>query len=192
MAQLDDLLSRIPMASIARRLGVDEATARQAVEAAVPTLLGGMRANADHPAGAASLTDALADHGQLLDQDVDMDHVDTAEGDKIVHNVFGDNTDQVVHALGTAPETGEKVNENLVAKVMPMLAPIVLAYLAKQMGKKMGGGQAGGLGDVLGGLLGRGGQAGGGLGGMLGGLLGGAQSGGLGSVLGGLFGGGKR
>jgi hypothetical protein len=174
MPQLYDLLSRIPMASIARRLGVDEATARQAVEAAVPTLLGGMRANADHPAGAASLTNALADHGQLLDREVDMDRVDTAEGDKTVHNVFGDNTDQVAHTLGAAPETGAKVNENLIAKVMPMLAPIVLAYLAKQMGRKMGGGQAGGLGDVLGGLLGRGGQRGG-LGGLLGGLLGGGK-----------------
>lgn len=191
MAQLDDLLSRIPMASIARRLGVDETTARQAVEAAVPTLLGGMRANADHPAGAASLTNALADHGQLLDRDVDMDRVDTAEGNKIVRNVFGDNTDEVVHTLGAAPETGAKVDKNLVAKVMPMLAPIVLAYLAKQMGKKSGGGQAGGLGDMLSGLLGQGGQ-GGGLGGMLGGLLGSGQGGGLGSILSGLLGGGKR
>lgn len=200
MASIDELLTHVPMSAIAQRLGVDEATARSAAQAAVPTLLGGMHANlAQTEGGEESMSKDLTGHAQLLDHDVTMDAVDAADGDKIVHNLFGDNTEQVAHALGSAPETGPAVNDRLIANVLPMLAPIVMAYVAKQMAGRLGGkasgggteqaaGGGGGLGDLLGGLLG-GNKAGGGLGEMLGGLLGGGKAGGLGSMLGGLLGG---
>jgi len=117
-----------------------------------------MAANAEDPAGAASPTEALGQH-------VD----DAADGEKIVHHVFGDNEGAVVNQLGGG----------LVAKVLPLLAPVVMGFLAKSvLGKGGGGGDAararpGGLGDVLGGLLGAGKGGGlGGLGDVLGGLLG--------------------
>ncbi|ABG96655.1 conserved hypothetical protein [Rhodococcus jostii RHA1] len=195
MASIDDLLSQIPINQIARQLGVDEATAETAVKSALPTLVGGLGANAEDPNGAASLQSALHDHSgtTLLDGGIDIDQVDTADGDKIVSNIFGGERDRVASTLGGVGGSG--VGSDLMKQLLPILAPIVLAYIAKQVTgggssapQTQGSGQAGGgLGDVLGGLLGGSGGSGG-LGGVLGGLLGK----GAGDVLGGLLGGGKK
>ena len=205
MASIDDLLSQIPINQIARQLGVDEATAETAVKSALPTLVGGLGANAEDPGGAASLQSALHDHSDttLLDGGIDIDQVDTDDGDKIVSNIFGGERDRVANTLGgvgsgTGAGSGTGVGSDLMKQLLPILAPIVLAYIAKQVTggsgsapQTQGAGQAGGgLGDVLGGLLGGGGS--GGLGGVLGGLLGKGVGGGLGDVLGGLLGGGKK
>ncbi|MFF3227662.1 DUF937 domain-containing protein [Nocardia suismassiliense] len=195
MTSFDDLLAQVPIAQIAAKLGVDENTATTAVQAALPTLLGGLQANATQPEGAASLVGALDNHGGLVEGagQVDIDQVDVADGSKIVENVFGDEKNTVISALGATEGTG---GNDLIAKLMPILAPIVLAYLAKQL--TGGGGNAapqtqpqagnGGIGDVLGGLLG-GSSKSGGIGGAIGEALAKNAGGALGNVLGGLFGG---
>jgi hypothetical protein len=196
MAAYDDIIANIPISDLARRLGVDETTARQAVDEALPALLGGMGANAQDPAGAASLERAVQQHpARLFEGGVDLDEVDEQDGDKIVHNVFGANTDQVVQKLGSTDSGG---GQGIIQKLLPILAPIVLSFLASQFAKRKQGGGAdsaqgdaptgGGIGDILGGLLGGGGgtSAPGGAGG------GGGMLGGLGDLLGGLLGGGKR
>lgn len=195
MTSFDDLLSQVPIAQIADQLGVDQATATTAVQAALPTLLGGLQVNAAEPQGAASLLGALDNHGGLVEGDgaVDLGQVDVGDGEKIVDNVFGDEKNTVISALGASGGTG---GNDLIGKLLPILAPIVLAYLAKQL---TGGGAAapapqqtqasgGGLGDLLGGLLG-GSSNSGGLGGMIGDALSKNAGGALGSVLGGLLGG---
>ena len=185
MSASDEIVSQIPMASLAAKLGVDEKTAEEAVRQALPALVGGMQANAQDPQGAASLSRALGKHnGRLVDGGVDLADVDPAQGQKIVSHVFGPNEDQVVSRLGSS--TG--VDKGLVAKLLPLLAPIVMSWLAKKFsggsiaggGVKTGPGAPGGLDDLLGGLLG-------GKGGSKGGL-----GGGLGDLLGGLLGGGRR
>ena len=181
MTDINDLLSQIPMDQLARQLGVDEKTAEQATRQALPALIGGMQANAQDPAGAASLSRAVGDHdASLLEGGIDLGQIDTGDGDKIVSNVFGGNRDQVVKRLAG----GGDGDSGLIGKLLPMLAPLVMAYLAKQF-QGGGGAQAspadgadgGGLGDLLGGLLGG---------------AGGGQAGGLGDLLGGLLGAGKR
>jgi hypothetical protein len=211
MAAIDELIADLPIGDIAERLGVDETTARKAVDDALPALLAGMGANATDPAGAASLERAVTKHDpKLVEGGVNLADVDEADGEKIVRNVFGGNTEQVVNALDTK-ESKEGMGGNLIGQLLPILAPIVMAFLAKQFSKKQESSDAapaessggGGIGDVLGGLLGSGGTSGGaggsggGLGDLLGGLLGGGGSsggsgGGLGDLLGGLLGGGKR
>ena len=198
MAAYDDIIANIPISDLAKRLGVDETTARQAVDEALPALLGGMGANAQDPAGAASLERAVQQHpARLFEGGVNLDEVDEQDGDKIVHNVFGANTDQVVQKLGSTDSGG---GQGIIQKLLPILAPIVLSFLASQLAKRQQGGSAdsaqadaptgggGGIGDILGGLLGGGGgtSAAGGAGG------GGGMLGGLGDLLGGLLGGGKR
>jgi hypothetical protein len=188
MSELDDLLSQIPMDQLAQQLGVDEQTAERAARQALPALLAGMNANAQDPAGAAALANALGQHDDaLLDGGVSLDQVDTNDGDKIVGNVFGDSRDQVVTRLGGGGGLGGSSGiaggdmSGLVAKLLPILAPIVMSFLAKQFLKgghagAPGSSSGGGLGDLLGGLLGGGGQGGqGGLGDLLGGLLGGGR-----------------
>lgn len=189
MSDLNDLFAQLPIDKIAAMLGVDEQTAKEAVSAAVPALVGGMEANAQDEAGAASLQQALSQHEDRIGEGlIDLDGIDTDDGDKIVGHVFGDNRDQVAQQLGGMSGA---LSSGLIRKLLPMLAPIVMGYIAKRMrGGGGGGGQAqaqaggGGLGDILGGLL-RGGGGGGGGGGMLGG-------GGILDMLGGLLGGGRR
>ena len=204
MASFDDLFSQIPIAQIAQQLGVDESTATDAVKTALPTLVGGLQANAADADGAASLENALGQHGSLLDGGVDVNQIDAADGAKIVSNIFGGAQNEVVSALGnTVGDTAGSAGSQLIKQLLPILAPIVLAYLAKQL---TGGNNAtpaqpaqqqssgGAIGDILGGLLrsATSNSSAGGLGGVLGGLLGGNAGGALGDVLGGLLGGGKR
>jgi hypothetical protein len=189
---LDEIAGQLPIDDIAARLGVDRETAQHAVELALPTLVGGMQANAQDPAASRSLAGALGQHdNSLLDAvlgDQGLDAVDTDDGDQIVRHVFGGKSDQVLSQLGSTSGVGG----GLVAKLLPMLAPIVMSYLAKQL---FGGGRAaaagrqdggtdggGGLADILGQVLGGGG------------LRGAGSAGGidLGSILGGLLGAGRR
>lgn len=183
MSQLDELFASIPIQDLAQQLGAGEAETEQAVRQALPALVGGLRLNAQEPAGEESLASALADHSGsgLGEGRLQLNQVDTADGQKILGHVFGDQTDAVAHRLGGQRGSG------LVQKLLPILAPIVLAWLSK----KLGGGAAAG------------GSAGGGLGGaledLLGGILGGARqksagsSGGLGldDLLGSILGGGR-
>ena len=179
MSSIDELVSQIPIGQVASQLGVDEAQAEQAVRYALPALVSGMAANAEDPAGAASLNEALGQHiDDAADGGVDIGQVDTTDGEKIVHHVFGDNEGAVVNQLGGLGGLGG----DLFAKLLPLLAPLVMGFLAKSVLGKGGSGNdtasagPGGLGDVLGGLLG-GGEGGGlgGLGDVLGGLLGGGR-----------------
>jgi hypothetical protein len=191
---VDDILSRIPLADLAARLGVDEGTAEEATRQALPALLGGIQANTADPGGAASFASAVRQHdNDLVEGGVNLDDVDESDGSQIVRHVFGDQRGQVVQQLGTTG--GASTNSDLMGKLLPILAPIVMAYLAKRLGGgAAAGGQSGGLGDLLGSVLGgmsgqqggqqQGGQQQGGLGDVLGGPLG--------DLLGGLLGGGRR
>ncbi len=203
MSAVEEILSQIPMRQLAGQLGVDQETAEQASRQALPALLGGIQANTDDPGGASSFAQAVDQHdGALVEGGVDLDQVDTDDGDKIVSHVFGPNRDQVVDKLGAVGGVG---GQDLIAKLLPILAPIVMAWLSKKLagagaGPGTGAGAPGAsaadnpMGDLLGGILGSvlgGGAAGragtGGLGGALGG-----SGGGLGDLLGGLLGGGRR
>jgi len=176
MSDLDGLLKQIPIDQIAAKLGVPHDVAEDAVAKVLPTIVAGLSANSKDKAGAASLEKALAKHEGRAASTVDQ--IDTDDGEKIVHNVFGSNKDKVVSAVSKTA----KADESVIAKILPIVAPIVLSWLASQfLNKKKtdaaGSGQ-GALGDLLGGLLGgaSGGKGGGDvLGGLLGGLLGGGK-----------------
>ncbi|MGK9147544.1 DUF937 domain-containing protein [Plantibacter flavus] len=194
MTSLDDILGTLPIGDIAKKLGVDSATAEAAVKQALPALVGGLAANAND-GGADSITKAVEKHGSsLVDGGVSLDDVDTDDGEKIVNNVFGAKKPEVVAALSSSKPAAAAggISPELIGKVLPILAPIVLSFLAKQFTPKTTGEpteskptapSGGGIGDLLGGLLGGGSGSGSGGGGGLGDLLGG---------LGGLLGGGKR
>jgi hypothetical protein len=213
MDPADEILSQIPMSQLAQQLGVDEATAEEAVRSAVPALLGGMAANAQDPGGAASLENALSQHTSNPLEGLGIEGIDTKDGEAIVGNVFGDNTDQVVNKLG-----GQSGGKSLMQQLLPILAPIVLSMLAGKFMKGQAGGPAtapaggeapaggpmpsggsgtGGLEDLLGSATAAGGSGGasGGIGDLLGGLLGGSSGGSTGGIedlLGGLLGGGTK
>jgi hypothetical protein len=179
MTDMNALMDQIPVADIARQLGIDDDTAEAAVKQVLPGLVGGLQANAD-AGGGASLEKALDSHSSR--QIRSLADIDTDDGQKIVRNVFGDNTGQVAAKLAdNEPKTN--VTADIIQKVLPIVAPIVLSFLANQfLGSKKSGSSTssggGDLGSILGGLLGGGSGASGGgdvLGGLLGGLLGGGK-----------------
>ncbi|GAB3693403.1 DUF937 domain-containing protein [Corynebacterium nasicanis] len=180
---INDLLSKLPIDSIAARLGEDPATVREAAAQVLPALLAGMGANAQDPAGRESLATALDAHNpDLVEGEVNVDDIDTQDGAKIAHHVFGKQEDQVAQQLG-----GLVGGTSLVRALLPILAPIAMSWLAGRL-------QQGGAGNTKAQAPSRGGL----LEQILGQVLGGGQSkapsagGVLGEILGGLLGGGRR
>lgn len=190
MSATDEILSQVSMSRLAERLGTDEATARRAAEAALPTLVAGLTGEANDPARSTQLAGAARrDHDPaLLAADDPVAEVDEGDGDKIVDHVLGQRRPQVESQLqGFLGDS----SGSLVSRVLPLLAPLVMSWLS---GKMTGGGRSsgGGLGDVLGGILGGdtsgGASSGGGLGDILGGMFGGGSEGSSGGGLGGILG----
>lgn len=198
MNAVSDILRQVPMDQLARQLGTDEATAESAARQAVASLMGGMQNNASDDRGAQSLAGALQDHSSspfITRDKVDLDEVDTDEGEKIVGHVLGDEQRQL-QALSSGGGGG-LLNSPQARQLLKTLAPIVLAYLAGQV-------TSGKYGNVLGDILGGGDQGtqqpqeGGGIGDILGDVLGGGSSrqrtgsgGVLGGILGSILGGGR-
>ena len=209
MAAIDDILQSLPIDQLAQQVGADPQEVQQAARSALPALLGGLQANAQEPAGASSIVEALGQHDDgLLDGGVDLGQVDEGDGQRIASHIFGPNEDQVYSALG-----GTGAGGGLVRRLIPILAPIVLSYLATRVLKGGGGGLGGGTSaqaPLPGDQGAQGGQAGpGSLDSMLRDVLGGALGGGTAAqtpapqqtqqsggsildVLGGLLGGGRR
>lgn len=213
MAAVDDILRNLPIDQLAQQVGAQPQEVEQAVQQALPALLGGLQVNAQDPAGADSIIHALGDHqDDLVAGGVDLRRIDTNDGEKIASNIFGSNEPQVYSALGGG------AGGALVKRLIPILAPIVLSYISKKVLGGAGGGTTAGAAPGGGGvpsggegaLPGRGtaqaGPAGGGaldsiLRDVLGSAVGGGttqqqappQSGGsIIDILGGLLGGGRR
>lgn len=197
MSELSSLINAVPIEAIAERFGVSPIEARKAVEAALPSLFGGMEANSRDPHGEESLARALNDHAEsnLLEDDVDPDQIDVEDGEKITAHVFGEQKDAVAMQAAAAAGT----EKSLLEKVLPFVAPLAMAWLAKRFSERQHQAPAprtesapadvqptsqeaeqtgGGLGDLLGGILGGGDGKNAGLDdllGQLGGLLGGGR-----------------
>lgn len=183
MSDFEGLLEQIPVGDIAKQLGVPESVAEAAVKQAIPAIIGGMAANAKDTDGAKSLEKALAHHTSKSGKKVAVKDIDTADGEKIVNNVFGAKKNDVVAAV--ASSGGGDATKELIAKLLPIIAPIVIAFVAKQF--------LGGKEEAPAASTKTESSSGGGIGDLLGGLLGSSQGQEIvGSVLGGLLGGGKK
>ena len=95
MSAVSDIKSQLDLAQVAQLLGTDEATAGQAVDQALESLVGTMDANVGDPDQALGLTRALGDHVDAASE-VDLAQVDTADGEKIVGHVFSNDQIQAL------------------------------------------------------------------------------------------------
>ncbi|MES2170647.1 MAG: DUF937 domain-containing protein [Actinomycetota bacterium] len=182
MADYSDLLKQIPVADIAKQVGVSPDVASEAINQILPTLVSGMSANAKTPEGAASLEKALTSHtGKKI---TSVSDVDTADGEKIVKNVFGSNKEAVEKAVASNTKS-PNATQQIIAQILPIVAPIVIAWIASQFlggaststtstSKSNSSSTAGGIGGLLGGLLSNP-ETQSAIGGVLGGLLGGGK-----------------
>lgn len=184
MSEIDDVLANLPLDDLASRLGSSPAEVEEATRVALPALLGGLGANAQDPAGAGSIAQALGQHSPgLIDGGVNLDEVDATDGDAITGHIFGGQREELVSRLGGV---SGGANSDLMRRLLPILAPIVLSYLARQLGGRSGGSapSGGAVQDVLGSILGGMTKGAGGSGGSAGSILT--------DILGGVLGGGRR
>jgi hypothetical protein len=169
MFSLQDLLGQTQgdqaVDQISQQVGAEPSLVNTAIQAALPSILGGLANNASTPQGAESLDNALAnDHdGSLLDNlgslggmifDQQTPTPRQADAGGILGHILG--TDQGPVAQEASQKSGLPVGQ--VAQILMMLAPIVMAYLGRQKQEQNVG--ADGLGGLIGGILG-GGQSGG-------------------------------
>jgi hypothetical protein len=157
---------------ISQRLGIDQAAAQQAVQAAVPMVVGGMAGAAQEPDGARAVQAAVDTHaasGGMLGQ-----LADASGAGGLLGQLLGQHKPAVQQGVQQASGLDGAQAQQLIA----MLGPIVMRAIAQR--QPSGQQQAGGQG--LGGLLKEAAQAaassGGGsseLSGVLGKVFGGAQ-----------------
>jgi hypothetical protein len=183
MGQLDQ--QRID--AIAGQLGTDPDQARNAIEHALPLIVGGLSQNASTPQGAQDLHDALGAHagtdiGSLLGGLLGGGGAGSnmgGMGSTILSHIFGNNQSNAAQGLGQATGLGSQNS----AQLMAILAPLVLSALSNMSQRH--GLDPNGVGGVLSQDVQRTQQSGGGISDMLNGVLGSGQSNGPG--LGGLM-----
>lgn len=173
---MSDLTSRVfeqldqsHIESIASQLGVDPAQASNAVQQALPLLMGGLARNASSPQGASALHSALErDHagvdiggllgsvlgggsgggiGEVLGSVLGGGNADSAGagiGGAILGHIFGGRREQAARGLGQTSGLGNQG----AAQLLAMLAPLVMAALGNMTRKQ--GLDANGLSGILG------------------------------------------
>ncbi|WP_309716113.1 DUF937 domain-containing protein [Armatimonas sp.] len=128
---------------IAEQLGVDESTAQNGIQAALPILLGAMARNAQNEDGAQSLHTALDNHdGSILDNlGGAISGFQGGPGAAILGHVLGGQTNQISNVVG------QSLGGANGGALLQMLAPIVLGYLGQQ--KQQQGLDVAGLAGML-------------------------------------------
>ena len=175
--------------AIAGQLGTDPDQARNAIEHALPLIVGGLSQNASTPQGAQDLHDALGAHagtdfGSLLGGLLGGGGSGAGSnmggmGGAILSHIFGNNQSNATQGLGQATGLGSQNS----AQLMAILAPLVLSALSNMSQRH--GLDPNGVGGVLNQDVQRTQQSGGGISDMLNSVLGSGQSNGPG--LGGLM-----
>ncbi len=137
------------ISQISEAIGEDQATTQQAVNAAVPMLMGGMAAHAASPQGATSIDAAASEHAGLLDNlggiggvlgglggmmqgggsssSGGLGGILSGAGGGILGNILGSNHSDVQDGVSQA----SGIDRAKAAKVLMILAPIVLGAIAR-------------------------------------------------------------
>jgi hypothetical protein len=171
MSLLDMLQQRLggnAVQQISQQLGTDHGTTESAIAAALPMLVGALARNAQDPAQAGALSNALSrDHdGSVLDDVAGyLGRGDTRDGAGILGHVLGARQETVQTGLGQAAG----LDPSKAGMLLSMLAPLVMGALGKAQREK--GLDTGGLAGMLGGEQQRATDAAPGVMGMLGSLL---------------------
>jgi len=115
---------------ISKQIGADESTTGNAIQAALPFIIGALARNASNPQGADSLSNALSnDHdGSILDNlGGFLGNTQTANGAGILGHIFGQK--QEVVATQISQQSGLNIGQ--VAQLLITLAPIIMGLLGR-------------------------------------------------------------
>ena len=136
---------------ISQHIGADPSTTSNAIQAAIPMIVGGMAHNAQQPGGASAIESAVANHTPAdmlggLGNLGGMIKAATGGGDGggLLGSILGQHTATVQNGVQTA--TG--LDSSKVKALLAVLAPIVMAAIAKHQATQPSSSQ-GGLGSIL-------------------------------------------
>ncbi|MBK7505183.1 MAG: DUF937 domain-containing protein [Bacteroidetes bacterium] len=157
MSDLNQLLSSVlnenTVAQIGEQLGVDQNQAGNAIQLALPALLGALNKNAQSEDGAQGILNALSkDHdGGILDMLPQfLGNASQGPGAAILGHILGAKQPQMEQQIGQ--HSG--LNPAMVGKLLTILAPILMGALGKsqqQAPQQQSGGGLGNLISILGG-----------------------------------------
>lgn len=115
---------------ISKQIGADENTTGNAIQAALPFIIGALARNASNPQGADSLNNALTnDHdGSILD-DIGgfLGNTQSVNGAGILGHIFGQKQEAVANQV--SQESGLNIGQ--VAQLLITLAPIIMGLLGR-------------------------------------------------------------
>jgi hypothetical protein len=136
------------VAAIAAKLGTDPAQARNAIQHALPLIVGGMAQNASTPQGASALNNALGEHAgfsipAVLSGVLSGSGQGSGIGGAILSHIFGGNQNAANQGLGQVTGLGQQN----AGQLMAILAPVVMNALANH--SQTQGLNAGGIGGML-------------------------------------------
>ena len=158
--------------SMARELGIDQKTAQTGAGALLPAIVAGMGRSAHGSGGLGGLAGTIlgGGGGGMLDSVLGHGPTETAKGNDVLGSIFGSKDVSRGVTGEVAAMTG--IDENLLKKMLPILAMAAAGYMAKKAmsggAPAAGGSTGGGLGGNIGGATGAGGGA---LGGILGSIV---------------------
>ena len=130
MGLLDNALNSDTIKQISQQLGIDEGATNDAIQAALPMLLGGLANKSASQSGATSLLGALdRDHdGSILDDLVGyLDDYLSGRGAGILGHIFGEQQGAVERGVSQA----SGLDLSKVGPLLMMLAPIVMGALGR-------------------------------------------------------------
>ncbi|MDQ2766018.1 MAG: DUF937 domain-containing protein [Gemmatimonadota bacterium] len=139
---------------ISQHLGTDPATTSNAIQAALPMIVGSMAHTAQQPGGASAIQDAVAQHsaggilgslgglGGLADM---IGGGSSSGGGGLLGSILGQHSATVQNGVQTA----SGLDAAKVKSLLVLLAPIVMTALAQHHATQTASGNTGGLGSIL-------------------------------------------
>jgi hypothetical protein len=132
--------------AVAQQAGLSPQAAEQAIQVAMPLLMGSLAKNAESPDGAEALLGALSrDHDGSVLQDTNQ--LDLGVGAKILGHIFGGKQQMAEQAV--SQNAGIDMGQS--AALLKVLAPVVMGVLGQQ--QRQQGLDSSGLAGLLGGIL---------------------------------------
>ena len=162
--QITDILAQAGgLQAMARELGISEADAARGAAALAPAVLGGFKKQAEAPPSGVEGLDGLLGQlggGSLLENVLAPEPTDVSRGDDVLAQIFGSRDVSRTVAADASGRSG--INQDVLKRMLPMLAMMIAGYMATQRGGASGAapGAGAGLGGLLGGLFGGGASGG--------------------------------
>ena len=112
--------------SLSERSGLTSAQVTKLLPLALPIIMKALTKNASSQAGATSLFNALGRHTSTKPMNLQIQHADQNDGNKILQHIFGGNYDSVVNDL--SQQTG--ANQTQIQSALGSLAPALMSGLS--------------------------------------------------------------